>query len=91
MKKVLVLLVFVVCLDGCMNGIKQEVVRESGNNYNIKTWVWINDKIVWSHYTRQEWNSEYKRSSIPVDSIEQVKKRDYETAKKAYKILKASN
>ncbi len=93
MLKRLLIVICIGCLMGCNESldyqIDQKTVRWLDLGYNVETFVWKNDEIIWSHHTFQEWRKEDgERLYIPLDSVPQVRARDYETAKKMVELFK---
>ncbi len=87
MIKRLLLVICIGCLMGC-NGsldyeIEQQTVKWLDYGYNVQTFIWKDGEIIWSHCTFQE-----ARIYIPLDSVPQVRARDYETAKKMVELFK---
>lgn len=88
MIKRLLLVICIGCLMGCEMGeldyqIDQKTVKWLDDGYNVQTFIWKDGAIIWSHHTFQE-----QRLYIPIDSVPQVRARDYETAKKMIELFK---
>ena len=88
MFKRLLLVICIGCLMGCGMGyydyeVSQSTTKFLNKGYNVETFIWKDGNIIWAHYTFQE-----ERLYIPLDSVPQVRARDYQTAKKMIELFK---
>lgn len=90
MKKYIFILLILV--SGCGYRIDQRVTKYLDLGYNVETLIWRDSKIIWAHYTFQEWRPyDGGRLYIPLDSVPSVKKRDYELAEKKLALFKLAD
>lgn len=90
-KNILIFAALCIGMVGCAtdktNGVRQTVMQHGhGTNFTISTNVWVNDQLVWAHYTWMD-----VIGGIPIDSVPIYKERDRKIGEKVYSILKTDN
>lgn len=65
--------------------INQETTKFLDKGYGVSTFLWKDGEIIWCHFTFQE-----ERLFVPLDSVPQVRQRDYETAVRMIESFKAA-
>ena len=85
-----IVIICTLCFVGCGYRIEQETTKYLNLGYNVDTRIWKGNKIVWAHYTFQEWQT-LGRLYIPLDSVPSVKERDYKHAQKMLQMFKEAN
>lgn len=69
--KLTALLLLVLILSSCRNGVEQSLTQERNGSYTLATLVWRNSDIVWSHYV---WY-------LDLAHLDSIRKQEYALAK----------